>query len=207
MRKKMSTYLKVKHYHGTHKQRFLVGILVGAILLLSLQVADAAQSDTSEYQIKAASLVIFLKFVDWPQDLGSQSDPLIIGILGEDPFGDAFKSVENTPVLGNQKLVIKRFGPYKKENDITKCNLLFICDSERRNLEEILFLLNNSAVLTVSDVSKFVEQNGMIHLFISGARLGFDINQKAIIETGLQIRSALLQRARNVVRKDRERRN
>jgi len=185
-----------------HKKRNLLGALVCAIFLLLIPVVDASAQATSDQDVKAGILVNILKFVDWPDDNTSQSDTITIGIIGDGPLGDAFKPVEGQAIQG-KKLIIKRYGIYEEGSDYSAVHLLFISDSERTNLINILSTLKTSRVLTVSDIDNFTEHDGMIYLFLENdGTIGFDINQKSVSEADLKLNSGLFRLARNVIQKN-----
>ena len=127
-------------------------------LSIALQVIPALAYEKKsglnrEYQIKAAFLYNFIQFVDWPEEkVPDKNDHIILGIIGEDPFGGSFKPIESKQIKGTKSL-IKRFEGIEKleksddkgKSDIEslrKCHLLFICSSENDNLEDIINLVS-----------------------------------------------------------------
>ena len=184
-------------------------LLLGTLLSGRVFGADSTTVDR-EYQVKAAFLYNFLKTVEWPHSAQPQTDqPWVIGILGENAFGDAF-----TPVLHKQvkahHLSIRPLGHFNTENQnqvemirqMKHCHILFISASERRKLATILPLLTNNACLTVSETSGYLEAGGMIN-FIPGAEKGdFEINLDACQKEDLVLSSKLLQIAVRVKNSD-----
>ena len=87
-------------------------IIVILILLTVLFAAPATAADSKqdyEQNIKAAFLFNFVNFVDWPKEkMPDNDEPIIIGIIGKDPFGKAFKPLRDKVVEG-RKVVIKHF--------------------------------------------------------------------------------------------------
>ena len=178
----------------------------------------AAQSfaDTSssrEYQVKAAFLYNFLMFVDWPQEkMDDSNSPIIIGIIGIDPFDGAFEPVKDKKANGKQ-VIVKHFEPFKemkkngntaeygkKIEDVRKCHLLFICRSEAERLKEILDLVRGYSVLTVADMPDFIEPyEGMINFIMEDKKVRFEINLAAAQQANLKIRSQLLRLAKRVI--------
>lgn len=92
--------MKVKAYI------FVVVFLV--VLFIGTQVwADTAASQ--EYQVKAAFLYNFIRFIEWPEEkLPDSNEPIIIGIIGKDPFRDAFEPIKDRTVKG-KKVIVERF--------------------------------------------------------------------------------------------------
>jgi hypothetical protein len=150
----------------------------------------------SEYEIKAAFLYNFAKFIEWPEDSRQcQQDTAIIGILGEDPFGTILERVIGEKTIRMKEISIQR---YSNVQNIRECHILFISQSEKGRLPVVLKQLKNRHILSVSEIDQFTEQGGMIGLFIENNRIRFQINQDAIEAAELKISSKLLKLASNV---------
>jgi bifunctional DNA-binding transcriptional regulator/antitoxin component of YhaV-PrlF toxin-antitoxin module len=267
--------------------------LLGPILVLltCLLAADAyPESKTAqykEYEVKAAFMYNFLKFIDWPAEkTASNSNQIIIGIIGQDPFGSAAdilkdKKVEDRNVVvkhfdgfqqlkeaiekdkteltdkikalsksqiiyrdNDGKIVIKPADEFNELKSITdaaarekkieelkkrgflladpskaenikatidtiangqmetlkRCHLLFICPSEKKNVNEIIGLVKNQGVLTVADTQGFLDAGGIVNFVIEDNKVRFDINLTASEKARLKIRSQLLRLAKKVVK-------
>ena len=189
-------------------------ILVVIVVSIAPQVrADSAAS--KEYQIKAAFLYNFIKFVDWPKEkVSDANEPITIGIIGKDPFGKAFEPVKDKKVK-NRKVVIKRFKGFEElnksaENDrsklqqqiqaIRRCYVLYICPSEKEKLKEIVSWVKAHPVLTVAEAKGFLDIGGIINFLMEENKVRFEINVTAGERAKLKIRSQLLQLAKRVVK-------
>ncbi len=173
-------------------------ILVFCLATMSPIPSYSKERIRPEYEIKAAFLVSFLKFVSWPQRI-TNNDTIRIGIVGDDPFENYFNPVEGIRIAG-KKVVIERFGRLRQGQKLHDCQLLFISDSEKRNTRKIAQRLTDHPALTVSDRKYFLEDDGMIYLFIEHGKLKFDVNLNSIRNVGLKIDSRLLRYARKVIR-------
>ena len=198
-----------------------IAVLAGVMAVATALPAatDTQPSTAKEYQLKAAFLFNFISFVDGDRfNLSPEEEkadktkpPIVIGIVGKDPFGNAFdllkgKEVRDRPVL------VKRFKPMEelKDNDghipqvrpdlqaIKACHVLFICASEEDHLKTLLQPLRTYTLLTVGDVPGFLEAGGMIDFVIEDKKVRFDINSSAAARAKLEIRSKLLRLARTV---------
>jgi hypothetical protein len=145
----------------------------------------------SEYQMKAAYLYNFAKFVEWPAAaFPTTNSPIIIGVLGDDPFNGFLDSTVQNKKIDGHPLAVHR---PKTPADARACHVLFISSSEKKRWPEISAALAGSSTLTVSENwDRFTEQGGMIHLFMEGKRVYFDINNEAARRAGLKISSKLL---------------
>jgi YfiR/HmsC-like len=144
-----------------------------------------------EYQMKAAYLYNFAKFVDWPEAvLPKTNSPLVIGVLGEDPFDGYLDGTVQNKKIDGHPLEVRRF---KTPVEAKASQVLFICSSEKKRWPEISTVLAGAHVLTVGENWEgFTEHGGIINLFMEGKRVYFDVNNEAARNAGLKISSKLL---------------
>ena len=168
-------------------------LLVVALALLG-EAALATPDTFSEYEVKAAFLYNFAKFIDWPQESGAEpKQPFVIGVLGEDPFGQVLDETVAGKQVRGRGFVVKRF---LSANDLEPCHILFIAASERRHLDPIFARLRSRATLTVSEVEGFAESGGMINFTIDALRVRFEINLVVLEDARLKANSQMLNLAR-----------
>lgn len=170
--------------------------LVGCVWLLGCIPAVAAEEiQAPEPEVKAAFLYNFTKLVTWPKHaFASNSAPLVIGVLGKDPFGKQLDNILAGRTLGARKIHAERF---KSGEAFTNCHVLFISDSERRRLDFILSDLRDKPILTVGDTKGFAEQ-GMIELAKTNGTISLSINLVAANRAGLALSSHLTRLDRNL---------
>jgi hypothetical protein len=149
--------------------------------------------ESREYMVKAAFLYNFAKFVDWPPDsFKIETSPLVLGIMGADPFGVVLETLKDKTVKG-RKLIIRKFPRLENFED---CQILFISGSEKSNLRAILSTVKNYNTLTVSDIDRFANQGGMIGLVTVGNNVNFEINLDTVQQSRLKFSSQLLKLAK-----------
>jgi hypothetical protein len=199
-------------YAGTGRiSRSLAVVLVLFGCLLASEVHPSAQSGQyKEYEVKAAFIYNFLKFVDWPKGKMADSDKqIIIGIIGENPFGSAADVFKNKKVEDHDVAVkyfegleqIKKMSEKDRaanEESLKNCHLLFICQSEQKLVREITDIVGKNGVLTVGDTEEFAKSGVAINFFMEDNKIRFIINLAAVEKTGLKIRSQLLRLAKKV---------
>jgi hypothetical protein len=167
--------------------------LVAFALLFSFAQDLSAQSASKEYQVKAAFLYNFSQFIEWPAGtLPAGRSPLIIGILGEDPFGGYLDELVRGEGVSNHPLVVRRFN---RVAEITTCHILFVSRSESRQLDQIFAYLKGRNILTVGDADNFAVRGGMIRFVTENNRIRFRINLEAARGANLTISSKLLRAA------------
>lgn len=163
-------------------------------LLFFVGLGAAAQTPISnEYKIKAAFLYNFSQFVVWPTEAFPEAQtPMVIGIIGEDPFGAYLDELVHGEQVNNRPLIVQR---YQQVEEIRICHILFVCQSETKRLEEILARLKDRTILTVGDMDAFAKQGGMIRFVTDKNKIRFRINVEAAKASKLTISSKLLKPA------------
>jgi len=165
-------------------------------LLAGATSALGQSAALQEYQVKAAFLFNFAQFVDWPAPaLPLPGAPLVIGILGEDPFGNTLDEIVRGEQVHDRTLQIQR---YRRVEEIGECHVLFISRSESGRLEQILASLRGRSILTVGDMENFARRGGMVRLITEKNKVRIRISRDVAEAAGLKISSKLL-RASEVI--------
>ena len=165
------------------------------IPLVFCAVSTRGGGAPTEYQLKAAFIYNFAQYVQWPAPEGNPHRPFVIAVIGRDPFGVALDDAVNGQSVDQRPIVVRRM---TRMEDVSNCNILFICGSERANLLRILALLRHAPVLTIADMERFGESGGMINLVTERKRVRFDVNLSAMERAGLKAGSQILRLARMV---------
>ena len=179
--------------------RFSRQIRCGTVLVLLAMILTTVVSGqtATEYELKAAFLYNFTKFVEWPGESFPASDsPLRLCVLGNDPFGSELSQVTEGKVVGGHPVQVALLDNWHRARD---CQLVFITSSELTPLRDILHGLRGTSALTVGDSKSFAEEGGMIRLLIEGERMRFEVNLRAASEAHLKISSKLLSLAKAVL--------
>jgi hypothetical protein len=154
-------------------------------------------SDSSEYLIKAGFIFNFAKFVEWPSNAFAQPDsPIVIGILGTDPFGTIIDKIVQDKKIGTRGFVVKRLKWGVDLKELRECKILFIGASERAHMDELVQMLRGLPVLTVGETPGFAERGGVIRFVLEDNRVRFEVNVVAARQADLTISSRLLTLAR-----------
>lgn len=168
--------------------------LVALALLGGLAPEVRAQPATSsEYQLKAAFLYKLAQFFEWPARAFPAVDaPLVIGVVGEDPFGPFLDDLVKGEKVGNRPLVVRRF---RRTEEVADCHMLFISHSEAGRLDPLLAKLRGRSVLTVGDTDAFTRQGGMVRFAMESGKIRLKIsvaNIEADQASGLRPSSKIL---------------
>jgi hypothetical protein len=171
-------------------RQYAIAAIVG--LLIALQTLRAEPPKPTEYQVQAAYLYNFGKFVQWPAAALAGSGTFTLCVLGDDPFGTILDTTVAGAALQGKTVGTKRIVTAR---EATSCQILFISPSEDRGLDKILEALNKAAVLTVSNMPQFTERGGMIQFILEESRVRFRVNLTAAQNVGLLLSSQLLKLA------------
>jgi len=143
-----------------------------------------------EHHAEANYLFHFTEFVEWPKaSLPDPQAPLVIGILGGNPFGDQLSQAGAAHRVNGHPIVIRRLTPL---SDLKTCQIVFINRSVAFRLPLILYSLSGGHTLTVSDAPGFASAGGMIQFFVEDGKVRFGINRQAVDNAGLKMNSQLL---------------
>jgi len=167
-------------------RRVLLSVL--AIALIASGAASPS-GDELEYQVKAAFLFNFLKFVDWPPDTARRT--WVIGVLGRDPFGEMLDQTVQGKVVNGRSISVRRFS---RASEVKYCNILFI----GRTDYERLGIPAQTGLLTVGEAPGFLKSGGIINFYIDDNRVRFEIKPAAANGIGLRVSSQLLKLGRTL---------
>lgn len=168
-----------------------LSFLIGISLLLLVPRAMIAQAKTAnEYEVKAAFLYNFAKFVEWPASAwSSPKQPFTFCVLGKDPFGSALDDAVVGKTIADRPISVVRAGRIK---DLPECQIVFVSTSESLKSPEILAGLRGRNVLVVGEAEDFACSGGTIQFVLEGNHVRFAINPDAAERAKLKISSKLL---------------
>lgn len=167
------------------------------LLILCILAPQTSGQIARDYDLKAVFLYNFAQFVEWPQSAFDAPDsPIVIGILGSDPFGRILDDIVQNEAVGKRKLVVRR---YRRVEEAYRCHILFISQSETRDLEDILKQLKGKPILTVGEHTDFAFRGGMIRFFYDQNKVRLRINRDTATDSGLVLSSKLLKAAHEVI--------
>ena len=170
-------------------------------LLCTGRIAVQAQEVVArEYQIKAAYLYNFAKFVEWPKESFTNNEaPLVIGVFGQNPFGEELNAIARDHQINGRSIVIK---PVATIADAAGVHLMFIGSAEDKQVAQTLEALKNKDILTVGESDKFMAADGIIDFVRQADKVRFEINASAAERHRLKISAQLLKLAAAVRREN-----
>lgn len=175
------------------KSRRAAVALAVSLWLAALVLPPVQAAAPTEYEVKAVFLFNFSQFVDWPAaSFADSSAPLVICILGRDPFGSLIDEIVRGEMVNGRPLAVQR---HAKVEETGGCHILFIDRSEHERLDRILQRMAGRSVLTVAEFDGFARRGGMIRFMTVGNKIKLRINLVAVERASLTISSKLLRPA------------
>ncbi len=182
-------YLSIVIAHG-------ICAIASSVLSGGAATAYADSLSQREYQIKAAFLYNFVKFVEWPADrFADESSSIMLCVIGKDPFGATLEDTVTGKTANGRYIDIRRID---NVDDLNACHLLFVGLSEPERLRQIFAISHAANALTVGDIDDFIEFGGVISLSKRANKIQFEINLIAARQTRLKLDLKLLRLASSV---------
>jgi hypothetical protein len=169
------------------------------------EALSAGETPPLEYQVKAACLVSFLKFVEWPvpnPEPGGTLPPLVIAVLGDDPFGAALDELARGKKIDGREVKVVRWAD---AGAAAACHILFVSSDDKRTVNAAVEAARASGALTVGERAEFLRAGGMVRFVIEAEKVRFEIDQQGAEKGGVKISAKLFQLARKVYRGDGDR--
>ena len=170
--------------------RIIALLCICTSILTYTNPLPAQRPGNREYQLKAIFLYNFSQFVEWPAaSFSSDQAPMVIGIVGKDPFGFYLEEAISGEKMNGHPLVIQR---YANIDEIGACHILFINLPDTQKRTQAINAVKDKSVLTVSDALDFLEHEGMIRFFMRQGKLKLQVNLETIKTANLEVSSKLL---------------
>jgi hypothetical protein len=164
--------------------------LISIFVVTSAATSPAQNGISPEYQVKAVFLFNFARFVSWPaKSFPDSTAPIVIGVLGDDPFGSYLDETVRGEKVNNRALNVQR---YRRVSEVRNCQVLFVSRSESDRFEQDFASLRGRAILTVGDAEDFAARGGMIRLAMEKNKVRMRVNLEVVKAANLTISSKLL---------------
>lgn len=168
-----------------------------AFTLLFSLISLAGFSQANIYVLKAVYLEKFSRFVTWPEEceMKNINKPFVIGVIGKTPLYKNLEQIYSIQKINQKKVIVKEIKEYQEIED---CHILFIAESERKNLNNLISFTKKLNVVTVGDSPKFAEKGVLINFIEEKNKLKFEINESAVLESPIQMSFYLMNSAKIV---------
>jgi hypothetical protein len=172
-----------------------VAIVVHALALMCAAPSNAAAADGAaaaparEYEIKAAFLYNFTKFVDWPAaTFADAGAPIVIGVLGDSPCAQALERLVKDRKVNGRTILVR---PVASAEEAKLTQLLFVGSAHEARFAGLKPAIESLPVLTVGESPGFVSLGGAVNFVPQGDKIRFEINIGVAERAGLKISSQL----------------
>jgi hypothetical protein len=192
--------------HAAQRRAQLCDVFLVTLFCLAIAIPTRAQAPPSvEYQVKAAFLLNFAKFIEWPPEaFQNEKAPVTLCVFGHDPFGSALDDIIRGRTVNSRAVLVRRINEMR---DLKSCQLVFVSAAEDKRLPEVLNNLKDTTAIVVGETEGFAERGGGIQFFLEDNRLRFAVNVDAVQRARLRVSSKLLALARIVHEPDRPKEN
>jgi len=165
--------------------KLIFGALISAAVLTS-----AVESAADEYHVKGAFVLNFAKFVEWPPEVFKTStDPIVICVLGENPFGPGFDKAAEGTLIASRPVRVKYLSDAQQAG---QCQIAFVSASQRKLSKLLLMAAQNGSILTVGESEGFTASGGVIGFKLDGDKIRIEISTAAADRAKLHISAKLL---------------
>ena len=180
----------------TVRIRIICAIITWIWLFFSNSVISAS-TKPYEYEVKAAFIYNFAKFIDWPDSsFESATSPFYVGVLGKNRFNGYLEKILSGKKLKGRKIQIRYFKNFK---EVKYSHILFISSSEKKRLRHVFKALEKKGILTIGDTEGFISTGGAIGFVMKDNKVRFEINLNSARKARLTISSKLLRLAKKVI--------
>jgi hypothetical protein len=175
-----------------------LALCLASLLILTVLLPASFGAQMTDYQVKAAFLYNFAKFVEWPAIAHtSTNSPLVIGFVGEDSISESLSALTKGQTAQGRPIEVRSC---EFDSNLSGCHVLFLGHKAAGKTKDILARIGSAHVLTVGDGEEFIQQGGIIGFAIVDKSVKFDINAKAAETAQLKVSSRLMAVARTVVK-------
>jgi len=181
-------------------RRWLMVLIGFAMLCLSVTSGRGAEA-LKEYELKAAFVYNFSKFIEWPTNrLHGASTPFVVAVAGTSPCAAELGKIAKERKVNGRTIIVKTVQTPAEARD---AQVLFVAASEDSRLKEWLAGIHGAGVLSIGESERFSKEGGMINFLLEGEKIRFDLNIDQAEDTGLKI-SAQLQKLARTIRRNRK---
>jgi len=168
-----------------------VAVALALLMLAGMKLISAGEAPAaSEYQVKAAFIVNFPKYADWPADaFATTNSPIVIAVAGETKVADELQKAIGDRTINGRKIVLRRLASGEETGF---CHILFVSAADRQRSPNRLARLKDAAVLTVGEGDDFLKGGGVINLARRDKKIAMEVNLAAAGNAQIKISSKLL---------------
>jgi hypothetical protein len=163
------------------------------VVLTCVSPTFSQTNQATEYELKAAFLFNFAKFIDWPdKSFADGQSPFLVCVIGRDPFGSVLDTYLSGKMIGGRTVAVDRFPAAGSAVIAHRCQIAFISSSEQGHFREVIDSFQGQNILLVGDGDGFATSGGTIEFLLEQEHVRFAINPDAADRADLKVSSKLL---------------
>jgi hypothetical protein len=162
--------------------------LAAFLILSGMRPAAGASASEPEDELKAAIVMSFLRYAEWPQPLAA-GVPIVVGVAGRSEFAEVLRrTLEGKSANDHAIKVIE----LKTAADAQGCHVIYFATLRGSEVKQTLEGSRPARVLTLGEAKEFLNWGGDINLLIVDGHMSFEVNRDALERSGVKISSKLL---------------
>lgn len=183
---------------AARRLRALVAVLWIAGFCAHSPSARAQQPVYDESRVKAAYLVRFAQFVDWPQDAFQHSGgALVITVAGSEAVYAGLVQLLGQRSGQGRPIVARAL---KSADDLADTHIFFVGAAAKGRMDQLIASASGHPILIVAESADALERGAMINFLTVDQRVRFEIGVDNAEKAGLTVSSRLLSIAMRIHR-------
>ena len=162
--------------------------LIAGVVLLAMLPAWSPAAGEPEDELKAAVVLSFLRYSDWPRPLPAGA-PLTVGVVGRQSFADTLRGALDGKSVNEHRI---RIVVLKPGGDAAGCQVIYFATDKGEEFRSMLEGANLRQVLAIGESRDFLEWGGAVNLMVVDGRMSFEVDLEALERSGVNISSRLL---------------
>ena len=161
-----------------------------ATVALAMAVPSSSRASAGEDEVKAAFLLNFTRYVDWPPStFASARAPFVICILNDAEFASTTSGVIGDRMVEERPITVSARETLEGTQG---CHILFLPASQQDQQQTVISESSDDSILTVSDSEGFALMGGIANFRRAGSKLRLEINREAAARARLKVSAPLL---------------
>lgn len=157
--------------------------------LLTAGAATASAQNATEATLKAAFLLNFIRFVEWPTDVLGASAPITTCVVGAPAVAAVLTQVAKGRSINGHQVVVSNLA---LDGPLTACHVVYAAGIDVAATRQLVRSLAGAAVFTVSDFERFAAFGGVTNFVADDTRLRFAVNVEAARRARLRLSAPML---------------
>ncbi|MBZ5607997.1 MAG: YfiR family protein [Acidobacteriia bacterium] len=162
--------------------------LIASLAWLALLPALYPAAGEPEDELKAAVVLSFLRYAEWPQPFASNA-PIRVGVLGPTSFTEVLRGALEGKSVNEHAL---RVAELKSVGEAAGCQVVYFATDKAEEIKMVLQAASAAHVLSIGEDKDFLRRGGAVNLLVVDGQMSFEVDLEALERSGVNISSRLL---------------